>query len=162
MKRFKTGLLMCAFLVLNGCAMAGGQGEWLDKSEWFGIGVAGYASKPELDFAELRDSGGKGITSLNSFISFGGLGSHAKVPEEVEFTWKVKGESETHSQKMKLRSQIPAEVIEKLAIKSPVHRLSIQFIVRGGGPSFRWSLDALPEYPNRESTELARGGDWSK
>lgn len=127
------------------------------------VSWGGGANKPELAAAELRDAAGRIITSgPGAFIDVGGLGSHARVPEEVEFTWRAKGESETHSQRMKLRSQIPAEIIDKLAIRSPVHNLSIQFIVREGEPSFRWRLVIIPEYPETKTTELARGGDWSK
>jgi hypothetical protein len=147
-------VLVMGTLCLSSCAIVQPGGER------FGISTVGRESIPKLQTASLISGDKKvmvfGVNSGNSYHQNDGI----KIPEEVEFMWRALGEKEAHLEKIKLRSQIPENVLMRIEGRRPAYYLSIEFFVRNNSPLFRWKLTEL--FPGQTSgfKEVNRGGDW--
>lgn len=139
--------------ILNGCALAQG-------GERFGIDISSRISQPKLEHGVLiSDDKTVRVDGVNAGVNYG-VTNGRKIPNEIEFIWRAVGDKETHSEKIKLRSQIPNEVLNKIGGVRPMYYFSIEFFVRDNAPRFRWRLTATAPGQTSSFEEVDRGGDW--
>jgi hypothetical protein len=121
------------------------------QGEWHTLGISDIdgSSPTPLDLlgsGTLMDGDNRLLISEpRSFIS-GSPAVGVKIPEEIQFTWRIEGEAVSHTKKMALRSTIPLWVLRTLRQRTPVHSFRIEFFVKNKEPQFRWTLIELPKY----------------
>ncbi len=151
--RIRIVSLFLLFSMMNGC-MADQEGER------FGIGIVGRISEPKLEYGILVSGDQKiRVKGVNAGIDFGS-DNEVRIPDEIEFFWRAVGEKVPHSAIIKLREQIPGDVLQKIKGHSTTHYFSVEFFVLNNKPYFRWKLvDILPENTGNFK-EISRGGHW--
>lgn len=152
--------LLFILLCLSGCTL-----KAVETGESFGIWVDGSenGSKPALQMATLKIPGlwDQPQDFLNSGTNWSSQ-DNKKLPEEIELTWQAKGEVQTHTQRIKVRSQIPASVVDKLKIESDSpYVISLKFVVINDQLQLKWQLYKLPEAFDGKSTVIAQSSNWN-
>jgi hypothetical protein len=120
------------------------------QGEWHSIGISdmGLSNGTPLDSLTSGSLTGDKkliVEKIRTFRS-GSPAVGVKIPEVIEFTWRLKGEAIDHSKKMALRSTIPPWVLRTLRQRTPVHSFHIEFFVKNKEPQFRWTLIEFPKY----------------
>ena len=121
------------------------QGEW-HSIGIRDIGVSNGTPLDLLDAGSLTDGDKNLIVPETRMEISGSPAVGVKIPEEIEFTWRLKGENDFHTKKMALRPTIPPWVLRTLRQRTPVHSFHIEFFVVNNEPQFQWTLVELPEY----------------
>jgi hypothetical protein len=121
------------------------------QGEWHSIGIVdlGKSDGTPLDLlaaGTLSDAEKNLIVPEIRMDLSGPPAVGVKIPEVIEFTWRLKGEAIDHSKKMALRSTIPPWVLRTLRQRTPVHSFHIEFFVKNKEPQFRWTLIEFPKY----------------
>jgi hypothetical protein len=129
-----------------------GEKTFNHQGEWHSIGISdmGLSNGTPLDSLTSGSLTGDKkliVEKIRTFIS-GSPAVGVKIPEVIEFTWRLKGEAIDHSKKMALRSTIPPWVLRTLRERTPVHSFNIEFFVKNKEPQFRWTLNELPDDVN--------------
>ncbi len=141
------------FIMVNGCVFA-------QDGETFVIGVASRLNNPDLEYAILiNDENTIRVNRAGSHISFETLNG-VIIPDEIEFLWRAVGEKIPHAQKIRLREQIPNDVLKKIKGNFTTHYFSIEFFVVDNKPYFRWNLVEILPGQTGNFKEISRGGHW--
>jgi hypothetical protein len=141
--------------VLFGCVsvQAGG-------GERFGIDISSRISQPMLEHGVVISADRTvRVEGVNAGVNYG-VSNDRRVPDEVEFIWRAVGEKQSHSEQIKLRSQIPSDVLNKIGGARPMYYFAIEFFVQDNTPRFRWRLTETSPGQTSGFKEVDRGGNW--
>lgn len=145
------GAKLLMSIVLSACSIAS---SVLGDGEHFSVGI--IDKKKQFSYATVTDNVPYGVTvERNRAIGF--IPPHAvRIPEQVDFTWQLRGENERHTKRMKLRSQLPPHVLQKIRGSfANDYLMSIDFVVLNDGPAIEWKLAKIIgpsgpfEYPEK-------------
>ncbi len=139
--------------MMSGCVSA-------QDGERFGVDIVGRISEPKLEYGVLISDDQKiRVEGVNAGINFG-VEDGVLIPDEIEFLWRAAGEKIPHAQKMRLRNQIPSDVLQKTGGNFTTHYFSIEFFVLYNKPYFRWDLTEILPGQTSNFKKVARGGHW--
>ena len=158
----KTAAFILVFLVLAGTAYyVSPRSAMIDFGIWGGgPNIYGGAFDKLAAGSLISDDKKIMILEVNKFI--GVAGGLRRIPEEIDFMWRLEGEKYPKSQKIKVRSKIPTSVLRRIDDYSFQNTVSLNFFVRNDVPEFQWVLKRMSNDPDGATTTIARGGYWPK
>jgi hypothetical protein len=117
--------------------------QLLGSGEWFTVNIAGYLSQPRLLEGRLIASAESKVQPVYQVGDAFGYSSqdNQKVPEAFTFRWRAEGDKQAHERLIQVRSQLPHDVLRKLASRgSPPYSLKLNFRVQNGVAECVWAL----------------------
>jgi hypothetical protein len=138
---------VCALMTILSAAC-----EARAPGEWFGVSVAGHASRPKLTEVHLKSSE-PGVNPIDDGGSrFGYQHSNGlRVPERFDLSWRTAADTTLRHAVFRVREKLPPEVLKKIASGyKPTHSLELMFRVRDGQAECRWNLADISEESKRQ------------
>ena len=134
----RRSLITALGVLLSGCAIAKNQGEW------FTTGFAAHLSSPKVLEVEVFSPDQKidRIKRPGAGFSYSSQ-DNLRVPDTVVLHWRAETDAQMHEKTFGIRSNLPADVIQKLQSNEPTYALSLNFRVRNGKAECLWSIARL-------------------